>query len=98
MVLMDAIRFQHDGRTHTGQSRRSHGGVGRNVADALLKLGLKNTRLISVVGDDEHGRAILESLGSGSEMVKRMSDVDTARYESGRFAGKKLIQQSSINI
>ncbi|XP_071561331.1 uncharacterized protein [Temnothorax nylanderi] len=72
--------INNDGRTHTGRSRRSCGGVGRNVADALLKLGLKNTRLISVVGDDEHGKTILESLGAGSETVKRMSDVNTARF------------------
>ena len=76
------IHFQNDGRTHTGRSRRSCGGVGRNVADALLKLGLENTRLISIVGDDEHGKIILESLGVGGEIVKRMSDVDTAKYES----------------
>lgn len=81
MILRRTIYFQNDGRTYTGQSRRSCGGVGRNVAEALLKLGLENTRLISVVGDDEHGKVILESLGAGGEMVKRISDVDTARYE-----------------
>ncbi|XP_039312020.1 pseudouridine-metabolizing bifunctional protein C1861.05 isoform X2 [Solenopsis invicta] len=72
--------INNDGRTYTGRSRCSCGGVGRNVADALLKLGLENTRLISVVGDDEHGKTILESLGVGGEMVKCMSDVDTARF------------------
>ncbi|XP_011633807.1 pseudouridine-metabolizing bifunctional protein C1861.05 isoform X2 [Pogonomyrmex barbatus] len=72
--------INNDGRTHTGRSRRSCGGVGRNVADALLKLGLKNTRLISVVGNDEHGNDILESLGAGAEMVKCISNVDTARF------------------
>ncbi|XP_018365889.1 PREDICTED: pseudouridine-metabolizing bifunctional protein C1861.05 [Trachymyrmex cornetzi] len=72
-------QIKNDGRTHTGRSRRSCGGVGRNVADALLKLGLENTRLMSIVGDDEHGKIILESLGVGGEIVKRMSDVDTAK-------------------
>lgn len=72
--------FQYDGRTHVGQSRRSCGGVGRNVADALIKLGLKSTRLISVVGNDEYGKVILESLGTGGKTVKQMSDVNTARY------------------
>jgi len=76
------IHFQNDGRTLTGRSRRSCGGVGRNVADALLKLGLENTRLISVVGDDEHGKTILESLEAGGETVKRISNTDTARYGS----------------
>lgn len=73
--------FQHDGRTHAGQSRRSCGGVARNVADALIKLGLENTRLISVVGNDDPGKVILESLGNGGETVKRVSDVNTARCE-----------------
>lgn len=81
MILQRAIHFQNDGRTHTGRSRRSCGGVGRNVADALLQLGLENTRLVSIVGDDEHGKMILASLGAGGETVKRMSDLDTARYE-----------------
>jgi len=80
-MLKGVIYFQHDGRTHTGRSRRSCGGVGRNIADALLKLGLENTRLVSVVGDDEPGKVILESLGAGSETVKCLSSVDTARYE-----------------
>lgn len=73
--------FQYDGRTHVGQNRRSCGGVARNVADALIKLGLENTQLISVVGNDEYGKVILESLGTGGKIVKQMSDVNTARYE-----------------
>jgi len=73
--------FQNDGRTHAGRSRRSCGGVGRNVADALIKLGMENTRLISVVGHDEYGNIILESLGTGGgKTIKRMSDANTARY------------------
>lgn len=72
--------FQNDGGTYAGQSRRSCGGVGRNIADALIKLGMQNTRLISVVGHDEFGKLILESLGTSSKTVKRMSDVNTARY------------------
>lgn len=41
---------------------------------------MENTRLISVVGDDEQGKEILKSLGAGGETVKRTSDVDTARF------------------
>ncbi|XP_011875981.1 PREDICTED: pseudouridine-metabolizing bifunctional protein C1861.05 [Vollenhovia emeryi] len=73
-------KINNDGGTYTGRSRRSCGGVGRNVADALLRLGLGNTRLISVVGDDEHGRTVLESLGAGGETVRRVPGVDTARF------------------
>ncbi|EFN68914.1 Uncharacterized sugar kinase yeiC [Camponotus floridanus] len=71
---------QYDGRTYVGQNRRSCGGVARNVADALIKLGLENTQLISVVGNDEYGKVILESLGTGGKIVKQMSDVNTARF------------------
>ncbi|XP_014470520.1 PREDICTED: pseudouridine-metabolizing bifunctional protein C1861.05 isoform X1 [Dinoponera quadriceps] len=74
-----AVPHNNDGRTHDGHSRRSCGGVGRNVADGLVKLGLKNTRLISVVGDDEHGKAILDSLGAAAETVQRLPDEITAR-------------------
>ncbi|XP_011351704.1 pseudouridine-metabolizing bifunctional protein C1861.05 isoform X2 [Ooceraea biroi] len=73
-------RINNDGRTHAGRSRHSCGGVGRNVADALIKLGMENTRLISVVGHDEYGKIILEGLGAGGKTVKRMSDVNTARF------------------
>lgn len=72
--------MQKDGRTHAGRSRRSCGGVGRNVADALIKLGLKNTRLISVVGNDKYGQIVIKSLGAGAKTVEQMSDVKTARY------------------
>lgn len=75
------IVFQYDGRIHIGRSRQSCGGVGRNVADALIKLGLENTRLISVIGNDEPGKIILESLKDGGKTVKCMSKETTARYE-----------------
>ncbi|KAL6425190.1 hypothetical protein ACFW04_009446 [Cataglyphis niger] len=80
VVQVKESKINYDGRTHVGQSRRSCGGVARNVADALIKLGLENTRLISVVGNDEYGKVILESLGTGGKTVKRMSDVNTARF------------------
>lgn len=71
--------FQYDGRTHRGQSKHSCGGVARNVADALIKLGLENTRLISVVGNDENGKIILKSLGAAADTVERLPDINTAR-------------------
>lgn len=89
MILKRVTHFQNDGGTYNGRSRHSCGGVGRNVAEALLKLGLDNTRFISVVGYDEHGKTILDSLGTGGETVKRM-DLDTAKYgsQSCRFVDK----------
>ncbi|XP_032682752.1 pseudouridine-metabolizing bifunctional protein C1861.05 isoform X2 [Odontomachus brunneus] len=72
--------ISNDGGTYNGQTRRNCGGVGRNVAEALIKLGLANTRFISVVGDDEHGKTIIDSLGTGAETLKRLPDVNTAKF------------------
>jgi pseudouridine kinase len=45
--------------SNIGEVRISLGGVGRNIAENLARLG-RPTRLISVVGDDLYGRRILE--------------------------------------
>lgn len=87
--------MQTDGGTYNGQTKRNCGGVGRNVAEALIKLGLANTRFISVVGDDEYGKTIIDSLGAGAEMVKRLPDVNTARYE---FCFIELRESDSLEI
>jgi len=42
-----------------GEVRISFGGVGRNIGENLVKLGI-DTKLISAVGDDVYGRKILE--------------------------------------
>lgn len=43
------------------RGRAHHGGVARNVAESLARLDL-TTRLVSAVGDDEAGRALLADL------------------------------------
>ncbi|XP_076247460.1 uncharacterized protein LOC143187255 [Calliopsis andreniformis] len=68
-----------DGRIHVGRSCESCGGVGRNIASALISLGLNATRLISVVGNDQAGEAIIKSLGDGDQTVERLSNMNTAR-------------------
>ncbi|XP_043263251.1 pseudouridine-metabolizing bifunctional protein C1861.05 [Colletes gigas] len=72
--------MKDDGRTHAGRSRENCGGVGRNIANALVNLGLNTTRLISVVGDDRPGEAIIKNLGDGGQTVERLSNTSTARY------------------
>lgn len=42
-------------------SERSFGGVARNVAENITRLGMRSS-LISILGNDENGRAILENL------------------------------------
>ncbi len=45
--------------SNIGSVKISLGGVGRNIAENLVRLGV-DTRLISVVGDDAYGQKILE--------------------------------------
>ncbi|XP_012264907.2 pseudouridine-metabolizing bifunctional protein C1861.05 isoform X2 [Athalia rosae] len=80
IVQLTEPTINFDGGTHNGTSRESCGGVGRNVAAALINLGIKKTRLLSVVGDDAAGKTLRESLRGGDEMVEVLKDVNTARY------------------
>lgn len=48
--------LQLDGATYPGQVHQSFGGVGRNLADCLARLG-NNPLFISVVSDDSHAEA-----------------------------------------
>jgi pseudouridine kinase len=50
------------GDSNPGEVRFTPGGVGRNIAENLLRLDF-TTSLISVVGDDEYGAALLRSAG-----------------------------------
>ncbi|MPC21578.1 hypothetical protein E2C01_014566 [Portunus trituberculatus] len=45
------------GRTHSGTVTQSYGGVGRNLADALVRLGC-HPFLVSAVGSDSHASAL----------------------------------------
>lgn len=45
--------------SNVGEVKMSLGGVGRNIAENLVRMGV-NTRLISVVGDDVYGQKILD--------------------------------------
>jgi pseudouridine kinase len=60
----------------------SHGGVARNVAENLARLGVP-VRLCSVVGDDDAGRAVrarLEACGAGVQAVAVVPGASTASY------------------
>ena len=49
------LNLQPDGRTHRAKITTVPGGVGRNMAEALWKLG-QNPLFISAIGDDLFGR------------------------------------------
>ena len=48
------------GTSNPGKLSISHGGVGRNIADSLARLG-RNVSLATAVADDLNGRSLLES-------------------------------------
>ncbi len=68
--------------SNPGQIRVSAGGVGRNVAENLARLGVP-TLLLSAVGDDEAGKHILEVTAAGGVDVSRVlvtSECESAAY------------------
>lgn len=70
--------------SNVGFVRMSAGGVGRNIADNIARLGIP-TKLLSVLGDDSAGKGILaESEGSLLDMshVRRMEGKQTSVYLS----------------
>lgn len=56
-----------DAGTHRGRIGRSFGGVGRNLADAVTRLG-RRPLFVSVIGDDQAGRDLL---AHNAQMVSR---------------------------
>lgn len=71
--------FQLDGSLHYTKFSVSAGGVGRNICEALEKLGAKPL-FISVVGNDNHGeylRSLLQP--SSTKGIKVVPDIPTAQ-------------------
>jgi pseudouridine kinase len=71
-----------EGTSNPGYIRVSPGGVGRNVAENLARLGVP-TVLLSAVGDDSAGRQILDATGAGGVDVSRVivsSEFPSASY------------------
>lgn len=68
--------------SNPARGSRSFGGVARNVAENLARLGA-DVRFVSIVGDDEGGRALLrhlESLGVNVRSVEVADGSPTAEY------------------
>ncbi|KAF7998596.1 hypothetical protein HCN44_011004 [Aphidius gifuensis] len=79
-LAVEEPAIQFDGRTHKGKRRQSFGGVGRNIAAALIAIGIEKAQFLSVVGDDNAGVDIIRSLPSAEETIDKLSDKITARY------------------
>ncbi|XP_023342571.1 pseudouridine-metabolizing bifunctional protein C1861.05 [Eurytemora carolleeae] len=80
VVRITEDRFQTNGSTHFGKLQYSHGGVGRNIADALARLGTR-PRLLSALGEDDQGKHILDqNMHLDTSLVKILPSSSTATY------------------
>jgi pseudouridine kinase len=73
------MRDSNPGTVHT-----SAGGVARNIAENLARLGA-NCRLVSAVGDDQHGRMLLQqgrNAGIDMRYVAQLKSAATSTYLS----------------
>ena len=70
--------------SNIGTVKMSLGGVGRNIAENLVRMGIQ-TRLISVIGDDVYGQKILEEarhIGLDMQDTLVLSGENTSTYLS----------------
>lgn len=70
------------GTSNPVTGRRAFGGVARNVAESLARLGA-NVGLVSILGEDEAGEALLrdlDRLGIDATGMARTSEKSTAEY------------------
>jgi len=82
VVRLTEGQINLNGGTHGGTLQSSHGGVGRNVACALARLG-QGPRLVSAVGEDREGRDIVREGGEAgidTDMVLVEKGGSTATY------------------
>ena len=81
-IIGRAEETVHHGSSNPGQMRISQGGVGRNVAENLARLGME-TVLVTAVGDDAPGHQLLEETaqaGVNLDYVVSSSDHPTGTY------------------
>ena len=81
------------GTSNPATSERSFGGVARNVAENVARLGASSS-LVTVLGEDENGRAIrddLVRLGVGTRHVAISPDHATAEYVAVLDPGGDLV-------
>lgn len=89
------------GTSNPGGIRISVGGVGRNIAEGLARLGVRAT-LLSAVGDDQWGQRILECTAAGGVDVSQVL-TNTQHHSAAYLAilnedGKKSISIDDMDI
>ena len=65
--------------SNIGGVKLSLGGVGRNIAENLVRLGV-DTKLISILGDDIYGKKILDEAKKNRPGYDRMSDCKRGQH------------------
>lgn len=68
--------------SNPGKVEKTLGGVGRNIAENLAKLGV-STRLLTLVGNDDYGTWLLDKTkleGVDVNLVKKLSNYNTGTY------------------
>ncbi len=84
--LSDTRTLSMPGVTQPGRFEYTLGGVGRNMSEALHRLGLAHTKLISVVANDVNGQYILNETRrlsmdtSNIVLLDRSEDVSSGSY------------------
>ncbi|UAB70848.1 winged helix-turn-helix transcriptional regulator [Vibrio sp. SCSIO 43132] len=83
-ILGQPQQAMHQGDSNPGVVSCSPGGVGRNIAENIARLGTE-VRLISVVGNDTYGQLIIDKTrqaGVDVSPVMKLSDGTTSTYLS----------------
>ncbi|KAJ8321969.1 hypothetical protein KUTeg_000440 [Tegillarca granosa] len=92
---VDVAEFKNNGATYPGSVQQTFGGVGRNIADGLSRLGM-NPLFLSAIGKDSHCTAY-EAYCQHMDLigVEKMANHSTATYcavlkESGELMFEDL--------
>ncbi|EYB83361.1 hypothetical protein Y032_0337g2909 [Ancylostoma ceylanicum] len=89
-------KFQNDGASYVGSVTQRCGGVARNHADALTRLGC-DVSFVSMIGDDDNGKYFLDKCSHiDHSRVEVVKDLPTAVYMSVNVRGDVRFGISSI--
>lgn len=108
-ILGRPVDVLQPGDSNPGKVSCSPGGVGRNIAENLARMGSK-TRLISAIGKDTYGQMILQNcrqVGIDSQACLVLNDANTSTYlsvldNSGdmytAIADMEIIERLSVDV
>lgn len=83
--LTDESSLHLPGVTQPAVLSQTPGGVGRNMSEALLKLGIDKTTLVTAVGSDVAGRYLVEKSREIGLDVNRIHRIADPGYSSGSY-------------